>query len=178
MKQTNRRTIVFYCATLVATFAIAIARLAAQAPNVPPDLKPPDGESQIAEAHAKGFQVYSCKEDVGGYKWTLKGPDAELFDKSGKKVGRHFSGPTWEWSDQSLVTGTMMTSAPSPDADSIPWLLLNATKHSGEGLFAKVLHIQRLNTKGGKAQATGCDEAHASQESRIAYTADYVFFGK
>lgn len=178
MKQTNRRTIVFYCASLVATFAIAIARLAAQAPNVPADLRSPDGESQIAEAHAKGFQVYSCKEDAGTYKWTLKAPDAELFDKAGKKIGRHFAGPTWEWSDQSQVTGKMMASVPSPDADSIPWLLVNAVGHSGDGLFAKVLHIQRLNTKGGKAPATGCDAAHAAQESRIAYTADYVFFGK
>jgi len=178
MKETNHRTIVFCCVPLVALFAIAIVRLAAQTPNVPADLRPPDGESQIAEAHAKGFQVYSCKEDVGGYQWTLKGPDAELFDKAGKKIGRHFAGPTWEWSDQSQVTGKLAASVPSPDADSIAWLLLNAVGHSGDGLLAKVLHIQRLNTKGGKAPATGCDEKHGGQESRIAYTADYVFFGK
>jgi hypothetical protein len=140
--------------------------------------KPPDGESQVAEAHAQGFQVYSCKEDRGAYKWALLGPDAELFDNAGKKIGRHFAGPTWEWADLSQVTGKMMASVPSPDADSIPWLLLNATGHSGEGVFAKVLHIQRLNTKGGKAPATGCDAAHAGQESRVAYTADYFFFGK
>jgi uncharacterized protein DUF3455 len=178
MEHTNRKAFVFFCASFVALFAIAIARLAAQTPAVPANLKPPDGESQIAEAHAKGFQVYSCKEDVGGYEWTLKGPDAELFDKAGKKIGRHFAGPTWESSDHSQVTGKLAASVPSPDADSIPWLLVNAVGHSGDGLLAKVLHIQRLNTKGGKAPATGCDEKHGGQESRVAYTADYVFFGK
>ena len=71
-----------------------------------------------------------------------------------------------------------MTSSPSPDADSIAWLLLVATAHLGEGVLANVTNIQRLNTKGGKAPAGGCDAAHDGQESRVAYTADYFFYGK
>ena len=71
-----------------------------------------------------------------------------------------------------------MTSSPSPDGDSIAWLLLVATAHLGEGVLAHVTNIQRLNTKGGKAPAGGCDAAHDGQESRVAYTADYFFYGK
>jgi hypothetical protein len=146
--------------------------------DLPAQLKTPEGQRLAAEAHAKGFQVYTCKDDGKGFTWTLKGPEAELFDKAGKKVGRHFAGPTWEWSDKSQVTGKMMTSSPSPDADSIAWLLLMATGHSGEGVLANVTNIQRLHTKGGKAPATGCDAAHAGQETRAAYEADYFFYGK
>ena len=69
-----------------------------------------------------------------------------------------------------------MANAPSPDADSIPWLLVTAASHSGEGVLARVTSIQRINTKGGKALASGCDAAHAGQEERAPYSADYVFF--
>ena len=166
------------CAALGLLFGAVIARVSAFEQDVPAQIKPPEGQKLAAEAHAKGFQVYTCKNDGNAYAWALKGPDAELFDKAGKKVGRHFAGPTWEWNDHSQVTAKMMTSAPSPEADSIPWLLLVATGHSGEGILANVTNIQRLNTKGGKAPAGGCDAEHAGQETRAAYTADYVFYGK
>ncbi len=173
----QRREVAFW-ALFGLIFAVALVRVSASEQDVPAQLKQPEGQSLAAEAHAKGFQVYTCKNDGNAYNWALKGPDAELFDKAGKKVGRHFAGPTWEWSDHSQVTAKMMTSAPSPDADSVPWLLLVATGHSGEGVLAKVTNIQRLNTKGGKAQAGGCDAAHEGQETRTAYTADYFFYGK
>lgn len=162
---------------LLAAMAGVRAQSASQ-DDVPTQLKPSVEQALAAEAHAKGFQVYTCKDDGKGFNWTLKGPDAELFDKAGKKVGRHFAGPTWEWNDKSQVTGKMLTSSPSPDSDSVAWLLLVATGHSGEGVLANVTNIQRLNTKGGKAPATGCDAAHAGQETRAAYEADYFFYGK
>ena len=37
--------------------------------------------------------------------------------------------------------------------------------------------IQRLNTKGGKAPVSGCDSSHAGLEVRVAYSADYFFYG-
>jgi hypothetical protein len=42
--------------------------------------------------------------------------------------------------------------------------------------MAQVTSIQRINTKGGKAPASGCDTTHAGQDLRVAYSADYVFF--
>jgi len=46
----------------------------------------------------------------------------------------------------------------------------------GNGQLSHVAHIQRLNTSGGKAPATGCDVGHAGQEVRVSYSADYLFF--
>ena len=63
------------------------------------------------------------------------------------------------------------------DKDAIPWLLLTAAEHSGSGLMNSVTHIQRLNTKGGKAPAAGCDASHVGDETRVPYTADYFFYG-
>jgi len=146
--------------------------------DVPPTLRPPAGERELFVAHAKGDQVYTCKNAGNQYTWVLQGPDSKLFDGSGQLIGRHYAGPTWERNDHSAVTGKMVASAASPDQKSIPWLLLSAASHAGSGVMTRVLSIQRLNTKGGAAPATGCDASHAGAESRVNYTADYHFFGK
>jgi len=144
--------------------------------EVPPQLKVPEGAKLVLHAHAKGDQVYTCKQDGGQYSWTLKAPDAQLFDESGKAVGHHFAGPTWQLNDSSAVVGKVAARSDSPDRDSVPWLLLTAVDHSGNGLLTNVTHIQRLNTKGGKAPAAGCDASHAGAETRVPYTADYFFY--
>jgi len=74
------------------------------------------------------------------------------------------------------VTGKAVANAPSPDADSVPWLLLTAISRNGDGVLSRATSIQRINTKGGKAPASGCDAAHVGQEARAPYSADYVFF--
>jgi len=145
--------------------------------QVPPQLKPPEGTKLILHARAKGDQVYTCKQDGTQYSWTLKAPDAQLFDENGKAVGRHFAGPSWQLNGTSTVVGKVAARFDSPDKDAIPWLLLTAADHSGNGLLSNVTHIQRLNTKGGKAPAAGCDASHAGSETRVPYTADYFFYG-
>jgi Protein of unknown function (DUF3455) len=167
------------CALASATLPLAaglLVSISASAQVAPKELQPPAGEQLVVQVHAKGDQIYTCKEDGGQYAWTLKAPEAQLFDKSGKPFGKHFAGPSWEASDGSRVMGKAAANAPSPDADSIPWLLLTVIGRSGEGVLAHVTSIQRINTKGGKARASGCDAAHAGQEDRAAYSADYVFF--
>jgi hypothetical protein len=72
--------------------------------------------------------------------------------------------------------GKAAANAPSPDADSIPWLLVKVVSHEGTGLLTPVSSIQRINTKGGKAPASGCDVGHAGQEVRVPYSAEYLFF--
>jgi hypothetical protein len=155
--------------------AVLIAGLtSASGPNLPaaPDnLKPPAGAKIILEAQAVGDQVYGCD----GANWIFSRPDAKLFDDSGKQIGSHFAGPTWELSGGSRVIGIAVASA-SPDPDSIPWLLLEARDHQGDGLMAQVTSIQRLSTSGGKAPASGCDSQHKGQETRSHYTAIYVFY--
>jgi hypothetical protein len=148
----------------------------ASAQQVPKELQPPANERILLQVHATGDQIYTCKEDGGAFSWTLKAPDAQLFDKSGKPFGKHFAGPSWEANDSSRVTGKAVANVPSPDADSIPWLLVTVVSRSGEGVLARVTSIQRINTKGGKAPASACDAEHAGQESRAPYSADYVFF--
>ena len=156
--------------------ASMVFSFSAQAQQVPPQIQAPASEKLLLQVHAKGDQVYTCKEGVTQFAWTLKAPDAQLFDKDGKPFGKHFAGPSWEATDGSRVTGKAVANAPSPDADSIAWLLLNVISHEGSGVLSPATTIQRINTKGGKAPASGCDAAHAGQEARVPYSADYLFY--
>jgi hypothetical protein len=171
-----RQTIGRIKSVLLVAAASSVLSYAAVAQQVPPQLQPPSGEQLLLQVHAMGSQVYSCKADGSQYAWTLKAPDAALFDKDGKPFGKHFAGPEWEANDGSRVTGKAVANAPSPDPDSIPWLLVNIVSHDGNGVLSRATSIQRLNTKGGKAPASGCDAAHAGQELRVPYTADYLFY--
>jgi len=161
--------VLFAAANTVLPFSIA-------AQEVPKQIQPPVAEQLLLRVHAKGDQVYTCKADGAQFTWTLKAPDAQLFDKDGKPFGKHFAGPSWEATDGSRVTGKAVANAPSPDADSIPWLLVNIVSHEGSGVLSRATSIQRLNTKGGKAPASGCDASHTAQEVRVPYSADYLFY--
>ena len=156
-----------------ALIATELCGAAEQAPSaVPAELKPPAGEELLLHAHGSGDQIYTCD----GSKWILSGPDAKLLDETGRQVGIHFAGPTWQWSDGSRVTGRLVANA-TPDAESIPWLLLTATGHEGDGAMKNVSSIQRLHTKGGLAPASGCTAARKDEKARVHYTADYYFYG-
>jgi hypothetical protein len=158
---------------LAACLVFSVSLWAQEAPK---ELHPPANEQILLKVHAKGDQIYSCKADGAQFAWTLKAPDAQLFDKDGKLFGKHFAGPSWEANDGSRVTGKAVANAPSPDADSVAWLLLTVVSRTGDGVLAHATSIQRINTKGGKAPASGCDAAHTGQEIRAPYSADYFFF--
>jgi Protein of unknown function (DUF3455) len=173
---------------LLAPFVTAIALLLfgttpAQKPPRPDVHKiiaAPEDEDIVLVAHASGSQIYVCQAGTDQkLSWTLKGPEAELSDDSGKNIGRHFAGPTgptWRLNEGSEVTGKKDTSEDAPDAGAIPWLRLRATGHSGNGVFAKVTTIQRIHTKGGQPPATGCDDSHRGAEVKSSYSADYYFY--
>ncbi len=146
-------------------------------PQVPDALQANPAEEVVLLAHASGSQIYTCHAGPDGkFTWTLKAPDAELKDASGKVIGSHSAGPTWKLKDGSEVTGKAAAHADSDDPNSIPWLLVDAVGHSGNGLLANVTTIQRLNTHGGKPPAQGCDESHHDAETKTNYTADYYFY--
>jgi hypothetical protein len=146
-------------------------------PNVPPAIQAPAGEEVVLLVHASGSQIYTCQAGADGkFAWTLKAPDAELKDEKGKVIGSHFAGPTWKLNDGSEVTGKAAAHVDSPDAGSIPWLLVNAVSHAGKGLLTNVATIQRVHTHGGKPPADGCDESHRNAESKSSYKADYYFY--
>jgi hypothetical protein len=142
-------------------------------PAVPDALKTRANDVVVAKAYAKGVQIYECKEA----KWTLAGPEAELTDDKGVRIGRHFAGPTWEWSDGSRVKGELVQRADAPKADAVPWLLLRANGTEGKGALERVTAIQRVDTDGGKAPASGCDATSApGARASVPYTATYYFY--
>jgi hypothetical protein len=157
--------------------AATFVSFASGAGQVPQPLHPPVDQKLVFELVGKGDQIYVCKADGGQFSWALKAPEARLFDKDGKAFGKHFAGPSWEANDGSRVTGKAVANVASPDADSIPWLLVNVIGHEGEGVMSRVTTIQRLQTKGGKAPASGCDAGHVGEEVRRAYSAEYLFYG-
>jgi len=160
---------------------LGLAAAVAIAANLLESLNPPADEALSLQSRAAGVQIYTCnarKDDPSKYEWTLKAPEAELRDLAGKRIGKHYAGPTWESDDGSKVTGEVKARDPGPDANAIPWLLLTAKSNSGNGVFARTASIQRLDTAGGKAPADGCDAKREGTEIRVPYTASYNFFSK
>jgi Protein of unknown function (DUF3455) len=166
------------CAALAHPLAALAQTHPAPEALIPASLRAPEHEKVILRSHATGWQIYTCAAGGEGKpQWTLKAPDADLHDPKGAVIGHHFAGPTWKYSDGSEVKGKPIAHLDSPDPKSIPWLLLTATDHSGDGLFSRVTSIQRLNTQGGQPPAaTGCDAAKVNSEARSSYTADYYFY--
>ncbi len=131
---------------------------------------------------AEGVQIYRCTLGTNGaYAWVFDSPDALLYggdwDDEGDLpiVAHHYAGPTWEYKDHSGVVGTKVAAA-TPDATAIPWLLLTAKSHFGTGKFTEVTTVQRLNTTGGVAPASGCDATTVGTSLRVPYTADYFMY--
>jgi hypothetical protein len=146
-------------------------------PAVPETLQAPRGEQVILHLRGVGSQLYVCERTPsGGYQWKLKGPDAELRDRSGVVVGRHYAGPSWAYRDGSVVVGRPVANRDAPDPSAIPWLLLHAVDHSGSGLLTRVSSIQRVATRGGQPPRASCDAATPSGEVKSAYSAEYFFY--
>jgi hypothetical protein len=165
---------------IVATGMLLAAQGQAQVrPDVPESLKAPAGEKVILAAHATGVQIYVCQAGAEQkFGWVLKAPEADLTDSTGKKIVHHFAGPTWKHVDGSEVKGKVVAKQEAPKPDAIPWLLLSAVGHTGEGILSRVTSIQRLHTEGGLAPgANPCDASADGKESRSAYAADYYFYG-
>ena len=138
---------------------------------VPEALSVPADMQLILSTHAEGAQIYAC--DAAKSAWTLKGPDAVLFDEKGGPIGKHYAGPSWELGDGSLVVGEPVAKDAGPDSAAVPWLLLKIRSNSGKGLLAKAGMAQRIETKGGLAPKGECK---AGEETRSAYSATYRFF--
>ncbi len=147
-------------------------------PEVPESLKAPAGEEVILMAHATGVQIYVCQAETEQKPaWALKAPEAELTDATGKQIVHHFAGPAWKHIDGSEVTGKLIAKQDAPKVDAIPWLLLSAASHMGEGTLARITTIQRIHTEGGlPPNASDCNVSANGKESRSAYSADYYFY--
>ena len=125
-----------------------------------------------SSAYAEGVQVYRWNGTELVSSWRR---EAVLFADAGGsgKVGIHYAGPTWESVSGSKVVGRVLERC-TPDADAIPWLLLEAVSSEGPGIFNGVTFIQRVNTSAGNAPAD--PGSTIGEEARVDYTAEYLFY--
>ncbi len=128
--------------------------------SVPENL--PNGNTRVATYYAVGVQKYKARikagSDPGSYEWVFVAPQADLYDITNAKVGTHGAGPFWSTSPLDSIFAQQFSparTAPSPDPESIDWLLLMPKiGTTPTGIFADVDYIQRIATKGGKAPLT------------------------
>ena len=149
-------------------------------PSVPDNLKAPLGEKPVLKVLAKGVQIYTCTAsttNASGFEWVFKAPQAELYNEQGVVVGKHYAGPTWEANDGSKVVGVAQEKSDPSNGKAIPWLLLKAKSHEGNGVLSKVTSVQRLETVDGLAPAASdCNQSRKDNEVSVAYTASYYFY--
>jgi hypothetical protein len=133
-------------------------------------LAAPAGSELVLHVWAEGAQIYQWN----GTAWVFQGPSATLYANAGRtgKIGTHYTGPTWESNSGGLVVGRLNKPCEVGSAD-IPWLLLDAVRTEGPGIFHDVTAIQRVNTTGGRAPAT---PGSLGEVRNVPYTAEYYFY--
>jgi Protein of unknown function (DUF3455) len=156
---------------------IATTSDALRAPVLPsPTLAVPAGNRAAFAFDAIGVQIYACSKTATGFGWVFQAPEATLYKDNGKATGSHYVGPTWEFKDGSKVVGAKVAGF-TADPTAIPELLLKAVSHDGDGRMSGVTYIQRLDTVGGLAPASGCDASTPpGTTARVDYTATYFFY--
>jgi hypothetical protein len=117
-------------------------------PVVPEALDVSANQELALRARASGVQIYVCTADgdAAQFGWKLKAPEADLFDAGGRKIGRHYAGPTWEAVDGSKVGATVKARVDAPDGKAIPWLLLAATSNE-EAACSGVSRTSSVSTR-------------------------------
>jgi len=167
-------------------------------PSVPAGLEVDGGYRPYLAGHARGTQNYVCSPSTSapsGVAWTLFGPQATLFTSGNRQITTHYLSPnpdedgtpraTWHHSDDSSTVWAARVDGSTDPAyvhpDAIPWLLLEVVGAedgpNGGGRLSETRYIQRINTAGGKAPATGCASAeHLGATRLVPYETDYVFY--
>lgn len=178
-------------------FSIELAQASGRddAMPVPSNLQVPAGQQAFLIAHAQGTQNYICLPSGPRAAWAFLGPQATLFDAGGEQVVTHYLSPnptengtpraTWQHSrDTSAAWAVAIASSTDPAfvaPGAIPWLLLQVTgTQYGPAMgdrLALTTFIQRVNTAGGVAPATGCKvSADVGKRAMVPYTTEYVFY--
>jgi len=188
----------------VAAAGLGLAALAAaphagalEPPPVPSDIVVPADHRLFRAEHAVGTQNYVCLPSTLNppVAWLLHGPQATLFRAEGRQNATHFLSPnpdqggalraTWQDSRDSSAVWAVMAEQSSDPAyvhpDAIAWLLLDvvgteAGPKGGRSL-TRTASLQRINTVGGKAPATGCATVNdIGNRQFVPYEADYLFY--
>ena len=193
----SRRARIAATAAAIAALTVAAPRAQAQAipPLVPGNLQVEPGNTAFLIGHALGTQNYVCLVAGGGFEWTFFGPQATLFDESGQQMITHFlsanpdehgkARATWQDSqDTSAVWAAAIATSTDTSfvaAGAVPWLLLQVVGTDNgtavAGTLSETTFVQRVNTQGGLAPATGCRQAaDIGKKALVPYAADYVFY--
>ena len=165
-------------------------------PAVPPAIRVPAGNTLFLVGHATGTQDYVCLPAGDGVKFVLVTPQATLVS-DGAPVTSHYFSPnpaeggtiraTWQHSrDTSTVWGEVKPGNSSSDPafvapGAISWLLVTVVGDqdgpTGGDKLSQTTYIQRLNTSGGIAPATGCGSpTDIGNKAFVPYTTDYYFY--
>lgn len=209
--QTTRRILPIACATALAVaFTVSLPQPARAGEVTPPDvpfnIRVPDGSKAFLEGHGVGTQNYVCVPSGNGVKFVLFTPQATLFnadDRQGDaQITTHYSSPnlnpdpgevlneihvTWQHSrDTSTFWGVVRDGESSTDSNfvadgAIPWVLLRRVGvqagPTGGDTLTKTSVMQRVNTAGGIAPPTGCNgPTDIGNKAFVPYTADYFFY--
>ncbi|CAG8621822.1 6057_t:CDS:2 [Rhizophagus irregularis] len=146
--------------------------------------------------YGHGYQIYQCSSE--NKTWTLVTPVANLInDKNTEKftpyyyIAKHYfvkepingGRPTWESiikGDNSKVTTKIIATSASPDnpKKNVPWLVTQTTANSGNGVFADITHIIRVNTiKGIAPPIEDCGVKYKDKDLYYSeYYTDYWFY--
>jgi hypothetical protein len=198
----RRSRLLAYIAALVVALAVVRPQPSYANPVTPPavpaNIQAPAGNKLFLVGHAIGTQNYICLPSDDGVKFVLYTPQATLFSNQ-QQVTTHYFGPNpveggairaaWQHSkDTSTVWGQVMDGHSSTDPafvapGAIPWLLVTVVGtqagRTGGGALTETTFIQRLNTTGGVAPATGCTSpADVGNRAFVPYTTDYFFYKK
>jgi hypothetical protein len=162
------------------------------APDVPQDIEVPDGQAPFFVAHAVGTQGYFCVGSGASSAWVPFGPQATLFDEELGQVITHFLSPnpeqgwalraTWQHSrDTSAIWAGLAIPSSDPNyvaPGAIPWLRLTVVGRQpgpdGGDRLTQATYIHRVNTIGGIAPTTPCNEL--DRRALVPYEADYIFY--
>jgi hypothetical protein len=195
----SRRHLSFACVPLFAAAMTAFPRPAhadrITPPPVPENIQVEADHKAYFVGHAFGTQNYVClpsSSSPTGFAWTLFGPQANLFNDADRQITTHFSRPNpdendtvrpvWQHSrDTSSVMARMVPNGFVKVPGAIDWLLLEVIRTeegpTGGDKLKGTTFIQRLNTVGGVAPATGCTQlAEVGNRQYVPYAADYFFY--
>jgi hypothetical protein len=162
----------FFLAALLAPAAFAAV---SEPAGLPAPLRASQNEAPAFMLRASGTHVYECVAVPGGYRWAFLNPDATLFDGT-RSIATHTTASTWEASsDRTSAAGRVSATQPAGEGN-LPWALYRTQSSGDGGLFSGVTSVQRVNTVGGVAPASGCGDTTVGTESRVQFSADYYFY--
>ncbi len=199
-----RKSVRVFIMSLVFALPHAAFAQTVTVPPVPANIEVPEGNQAFLVGHAFGSQNYVCAPDpfVGRVAWALLHQRRKLLDEQSEQLITHFNSPFSNLSPRKSpascaprgkIHATRAGCGLRPDASSldpafvapgaIPWVLLEvkgrATGPTGGSALIGTTFIHRLNTEGGAAPSTGCDNPQdLGRKAFVPYTANYFFYKK